>query len=57
MVTKAGLPVLGDGGPIVIDPARGPITVADDGNISQDGVAIGQLPGPVRHPGGPVQGR
>lgn len=43
LVTKAGLPVLGDGGPIVIDPARGPITVADDGNISQDGVAIGQL--------------
>ena len=48
LVTKAGLPVLGDGGPIVIDPARGPITVADDGNISQDGVAIGQL-GPVSY--------
>ena len=43
LVTKGGLPVLGDGGPITIDPARGPITVADDGNISQDGVAIGQL--------------
>ncbi|OYX58863.1 MAG: flagellar basal-body rod protein FlgF [Brevundimonas subvibrioides] len=43
LVTKAGLPVLGEGGPIVIDPARGPITVADDGNISQNGIAIGQL--------------
>lgn len=43
LVTKAGLPVLGDGGPIVIDPAQGPITVADDGNISQNGIAIGQL--------------
>ena len=43
LVTKAGLPVLGDGGPIVIDPAQGPITVADDGNISQNGVTIGQL--------------
>jgi len=43
LVTKAGLPVLGDGGPITIDPAKGAITVADDGNISQDGVTIGQL--------------
>ena len=43
LVTKAGLPVLGEGGPIVIDPAQGPITVADDGNISQNGIAIGQL--------------
>ena len=43
LVTKGGLPVLGDGGPIVIDPAQGPITVADDGNISQNGIAIGQL--------------
>jgi flagellar basal-body rod protein FlgF len=43
LVTKGGLPVLGDGGPIVIDPAQGPITVADDGNISQNGVTIAQL--------------
>ena len=43
LVTKSGLPVLGESGPIVIDPARGPITVADDGNISQNGVTIGQL--------------
>ncbi len=43
LTTKAGNPVLGDGGPIVIDPAQGPITVAEDGNISQNGVAIGQM--------------
>ncbi|WGM31809.1 flagellar basal-body rod protein FlgF [Brevundimonas sp. NIBR11] len=43
LTTKAGNPVLGDGGPIVIDPAQGPITVADDGNISQNGVTIAQL--------------
>jgi flagellar basal-body rod protein FlgF len=43
LMTKAGQPVLGDGGPIVVDPAQGPITVAEDGNISQNGVAIGQM--------------
>ena len=43
LMTKAGQPVLGEGGPIVIDPAQGPITVAEDGNISQNGITIGQL--------------
>lgn len=43
LVTKAGLPVLGDGGPITIDPVQGPITVGDDGTISQAGVVIGTL--------------
>jgi flagellar basal-body rod protein FlgF len=43
LVTKAGRPVLGDGGPIVVDPAQGPISVADDGTISQAGAVIGQL--------------
>lgn len=43
LMTKAGQPVLGEGGPIVIDPAQGPITVAEDGNISQNGIAIGQM--------------
>lgn len=43
LVTKEGLPVLGDGGPVTMDPAGGSITVADDGNISQDGVTIGRL--------------
>jgi len=43
LVTKAGLPVLGDGGPIVIDPAQGPMTVASDGTISQQGLPVGRL--------------
>jgi flagellar basal-body rod protein FlgF len=43
LVTKSGLPVLGEGGPITVDPARGALTVADDGTISQDGAVIGQL--------------
>jgi flagellar basal-body rod protein FlgF len=43
LVTKAGRPVLGDDGPITLDPARGAITVGDDGTISQDEVVIGQL--------------
>ncbi|MFC5342769.1 flagellar basal-body rod protein FlgF [Brevundimonas staleyi] len=43
LVTKGGLPVLGEGGPIVVDPARGPLSVAQDGAVSQDGVPIGRL--------------
>jgi flagellar basal-body rod protein FlgF len=43
LVTKAGLPVLGDGAPIVIDPVRGPISVATDGTISQQGQPVGRL--------------
>ncbi len=43
LVTKAGQPVLSEGGPITIDPALGAITVADDGNISQGGVTIGRM--------------
>lgn len=43
LVSKGGLPVLGEGGPIVVDPALGPITVADDGSISQNGAPLGQL--------------
>jgi flagellar basal-body rod protein FlgF len=43
LVTKAGRPVLGDGGPITVDPAQGPITVGDDGTISQAGAVIGTL--------------
>lgn len=43
LTTKAGLPVLGDGGPIVVDPAQGPITVGQDGTISQNGLPIGQM--------------
>lgn len=43
LTTKAGLPVLGDGGPIILDPALGAVAVADDGTISQGGVNVGQL--------------
>jgi flagellar basal-body rod protein FlgF len=43
LMTKGGQPVLGDAGPVVVNPALGPITVAEDGNISQDGVAIGRM--------------
>lgn len=43
LVTKAGRPVLGDGGPITIDPAQGAITVGDDGTISQAGTIIGTI--------------
>ena len=43
LVTKAGQPVLGEGGPIVVDPARGALSVAQDGTVSQDGATIGQL--------------
>ncbi len=43
LVTKAGRPVLGEGGPIVIDPTQGAIAVAQDGTISQADAIIGQL--------------
>lgn len=43
LVTKSGLPVLGDGGPIIVDPTKGPLTVAEDGTISQGGAALGTL--------------
>ncbi len=43
LVTKSGLPVLGDGGPIIVDTARGALTVAEDGTISQDGQLLGTL--------------
>lgn len=43
LTTKQGLPVLGDGGPIILDPVRGPATVAKDGTISQEGQLVGRL--------------
>ena len=35
LVTKQGLTVLGDSGPITIDPEQGPLTIARDGTMSQ----------------------
>ncbi len=43
LVTKAGLPVQGDGGEIVLDPLQGPATVGTDGTISQNGLPVGRL--------------
>lgn len=35
LVTASGDPVQGDGGPIVIDPKNGPVTISKDGIITQ----------------------
>jgi len=43
VVTRAGEIVMGDGGPIVVDPMGGPISVSREGSISQDGVVMGTL--------------
>lgn len=43
LVTKSGLPVLGDGGPITVDPTKGALTVAEDGTITQGGATLGTL--------------
>lgn len=38
-----GAPVMGDAGPIVIDPARGPVAIDRRGDVVQDGQALGRL--------------
>ena len=43
LVTKAGLPVQGDGGDIILDASRGQARVAQDGTISQNGQLVGRL--------------
>lgn len=43
LVTRHGLPVLGDGGPITIDPEQGAVSVAKDGTISQGNNLLGRL--------------
>lgn len=43
LVTQGGLAVQGDGGEIVLDPALGPVTVGEDGTISQQGQLVGRL--------------
>ncbi len=43
LVTKAGAAVQGDGGDIILDPARGAVTVGEDGTISQGGQLVGRL--------------
>lgn len=44
LVTKTGLPVLGQSGePLQIDPQKGPITIGEDGRITQDSTEVGRL--------------
>jgi flagellar basal-body rod protein FlgF len=43
LVTASGEPVAGEGGDIVLDPAKGEVAIAQDGAISQNGVKVGKL--------------
>jgi len=43
LTTQGGLPVIGDGGPIILDPERGPMSVGPDGTITQDDELVGRL--------------
>lgn len=43
ITTSAGDAVMGDGGPIVVDPQRGPVAIAADGTVSQAGAPIGRI--------------
>lgn len=43
LTTRDGRAVLGDGGEIMLDPARGEPAIAQDGTISQEGVPVGRL--------------
>jgi flagellar basal-body rod protein FlgF len=43
LVTRNGHPVMGDGGPITLDPTLGEVTIASDGSVSQGAAALGKL--------------
>jgi flagellar basal-body rod protein FlgF len=43
LVTAAGDPVLSGGGPVVLDPALGALTIAADGTLSQGETQVGRL--------------
>lgn len=43
IITRNGDPVVGDGGPITVDPTGGALTVSREGSISQDGVVLGKM--------------
>jgi flagellar basal-body rod protein FlgF len=43
IVTQDGDPVQGDGGDIVLDPKKGPVAIADNGDVSQSGQNVGKL--------------
>jgi flagellar basal-body rod protein FlgF len=43
LITQDGDAVQGDGGDIVIDPLKGPVSISESGIVSQDGQRTGQL--------------
>ncbi len=43
LVTQDGDPVQGDSGDIVLDPKKGSVTIASNGDISQSGQIVGKL--------------
>jgi len=43
IVTQDGDPVQGQGGEIVLDPKKGPVAIAANGDVSQGGEAVGKL--------------
>lgn len=43
IVTRNGDPVLGDGGPMTVDPEAGTLTITKDGTISQGETTLGKL--------------
>jgi len=43
LVTRAGYPILGGGGPILVDPAAGEISIGREGAITQNGLILGAL--------------
>ena len=43
LVTKSGAAVQADGGDLIIDTSKGPITVGPDGTVSQEGLVAGRL--------------
>lgn len=43
LVTQDGLAVMGDGGELVIDPKKGPVTIAPDGTVSQGEEIVGKV--------------
>ena len=44
LVNTEGRPLMGEGGPIVLDPQKGPITISSNGTLSQGKNTLGHLP-------------
>src|SRR5690606_15763192 len=43
LTTQEGHPVVTDAGELIVNPELGPITVGQDGTITQDGQIVGRL--------------